>query len=189
MNIIKISNRTLLILVLGTLFVLQTQKSFSQQYTADTLKKDLIANWNRLKDYTLEYIKVMPEDGINFKLTPNSRSFAENLLHAADADFFWISMGVNIKNPYPFQDSLEKTETLKVKGNLTKIVTEGFNYVINALNNLKAKELWEKQDVAEKKYFREGFFRVAFEHQVHMTAQCVMYLKVKGVKVPEETLY
>src|SRR6185503_4184858 len=50
---------------------------------ADTLKAQLIRDWERAKAYTKEYIDAMPDDGINFKASPDIRSFAEQMLHLA----------------------------------------------------------------------------------------------------------
>src|SRR5215475_12076842 len=52
---------------------------------------NLVADWTRARDYTKEYLDAMPEDGLNFKPTPDIRSFAEQMLHLANANFNFIS--------------------------------------------------------------------------------------------------
>ena len=40
---------------------------FGQVLTSDIIKGHMIADWERAKAYTKEYLDAMPEDGINFK--------------------------------------------------------------------------------------------------------------------------
>ena len=49
----------------------------------------LAAEWTRAKNWTKEYLDKMPEDGLAFKPTPEVRSFAEQMLHLASANFFY----------------------------------------------------------------------------------------------------
>ena len=47
----------------------------------------MTADWQRAKEYTKEYLDVMPEDGVNYKPTPEIRSFAEQMLHLTAANY------------------------------------------------------------------------------------------------------
>src|SRR5262245_43635519 len=67
----------------------------------------ITADWTRARDYTKEYLDAMPEDGLNFKPTPEIRSFAEQMLHLANANFNFISAAADIPNPYD-KKNLEK---------------------------------------------------------------------------------
>src|SRR5262245_23407451 len=49
----------------------------------------LVADWTRAKEYTKEYLDAMPEDGMGLKPTPDVRSFAEQMLHLAGANFIF----------------------------------------------------------------------------------------------------
>ena len=45
--------------------------------------KEIDFTWKRAKKWTLDYIDAMPEDALNFKPTPEIRSFGEQMLHLA----------------------------------------------------------------------------------------------------------
>src|SRR5215467_5276275 len=60
----------------------------------------LVADWTRAKDYTKEYLEAMPEEGVNFKPTPEIRSFAEQMLHLATGNFGFAATAAGIDNPY-----------------------------------------------------------------------------------------
>ena len=69
-------------------------KAIAAQAKANKAMEDwrtkMIADWTRAKEYTKEYLDVMPEDGTNYK--PNAqdkdqRTFAEQMLHFTAANF------------------------------------------------------------------------------------------------------
>src|SRR5262249_58307784 len=59
----------------------------------------LVADWTRARDYTKEYLDAMPEDGMSFKPTPDIRSFAEQMLHLASANFGFSSTEAGMTTP------------------------------------------------------------------------------------------
>src|ERR1700744_2785752 len=58
---------------------------------AQFTQKEMVAEWQRAKDYTRSYLDAMPEDGYAFKPTPEIRSFAQQMLHLADANYLFAS--------------------------------------------------------------------------------------------------
>ena len=43
--------------------------------------KQMVADWQRAKEFTKEYLDAMPEDGTSYKPNADVRSFAEQMLH------------------------------------------------------------------------------------------------------------
>jgi uncharacterized damage-inducible protein DinB len=152
----------------------------------------LVADWTRAKDYTKEYLEAMPEEGVNFKPTPEIRSFAEQMLHLATANFTFSSTAAGIANPYNPQEgkNLEKMDEFKTKAALTKIVMESYDFAINAIKGMDPKKMDEPI-----KFFgrfdttRGGALSKGFEHQTHHRGQTTIYLRLKGVKPPAEKLF
>src|SRR5262245_8824501 len=91
----------------------------------------LVREWTRARDYTREYLDAMPEDGMNFKPTPEIRSFAEQMLHLASALFIFASTAAGTTNPYSGKN-LEKMEEFKTKAALTKVVMESYDFVMTS---------------------------------------------------------
>ena len=52
---------------------------------------DMIADWERAKAYTREYMEAMPDDKFDFKATPEVRSFAQQMLHITDANYGFMA--------------------------------------------------------------------------------------------------
>lgn len=70
----------------------------------------LVRDWERGKSYTQEYMQSMPANKYSFKATDSVRSFAQQLLHLAQANMFLVSTATGEKMSYRGPD-LEKSAT------------------------------------------------------------------------------
>lgn len=160
----------------------------SQLAKAQVKVADLVKEWERSKAYTKEYLDAMPESGYALKPTPEMRSFAEQVLHLSDANYGFASAATGSKSPFG-QGELEKTSD-KSKANVTKLVLGSYDFVIDNIKKMSEAQLDE-----EVKLF--GSFDMtkrlalakAFEHQAHHRGQTTVYLRLAGVKPPQEKLF
>ncbi|SFD82901.1 Uncharacterized damage-inducible protein DinB (forms a four-helix bundle) [Chitinophaga sp. CF118] len=162
--------------------------SFINLARAQESTDEIVKEWERAKAYTKEYLDVMPESGYSLKPTPEMRSFAEQMLHLADANYGLIAAGIGEKSPVG-QGELEKSGD-KSKENVTKTVMESYDYVINSIKKMTPAQLGEHVklfdhfDMSKKMALAKGF-----EHQTHHRGQTTVYLRLAGVKPPEEKLF
>lgn len=150
-------------------------------------KEQMIADWQRAKNYTKAYLDAMPEDGYGFKPTPEMRSFAGQMLHLADGNYFLVGAAAGKPGPLGKQ-SAEKT-VAQTKEATTKAAMDSYDYVINALQNATAAQLQEIVKVGGKDITKQVAFNKAFEHQTHHRGQATVYLRLKGVTPPGEMLF
>src|ERR1700759_5310847 len=120
------------LLTLITLLVLTLAGSSAfAQFT----QSQMVAEWQRAKAYTKEYLDAMPEDGYAFKPTPEIRSFAQQALHLADGNYLFSSVASGKASPLghtlPAHDVLEKSN-LKSKEEIIKAVMDSYDFLINA---------------------------------------------------------
>jgi uncharacterized damage-inducible protein DinB len=148
----------------------------------------MVADWQRAKEYTKEYLDAMPEEGISYKPGTDIRSFGEQMLHIASANFAFASAATGKANPYQGKD-LEKMTDFKTKAALSKIVLESYDFVLSALNATNESTFGEKVKFFKFEMTREQAFNKAFEHQTHHRGQTTVYLRMKGVKPPAEKLF
>lgn len=146
------------------------------------------SEWKRAKEYTKEYLDAMPEDGVGFKPTNDIRSFAEQMLHIANANYAFASAASGKANPNQGKD-LEKMPELKTKAGLTRAVLDSYDFVISALEGTSEAQMAEKVKVFNMDMDRGTAFEKAFEHQTHHRGQTTIYLRMKGVKPPAEKLF
>ena len=151
-------------------------------------KTQLAADWQRAKEYTKEYLDAMPEDGMSFKPVPEMRSFAEQMLHLANANFMFAATASGKANPYQGKN-LEKLPDYQTKAALAKVVLESYDFVINAINATPNDQLAGNIKLFNRDMSRDLAYQKAFEHQTHRRGQTTVYIRLKGVKPPNEKLF
>ena len=173
----------------GILTFLFFAANANAQLTSDALKAHMIKDWERAKAYTKEYIDAMPEDGINFKATPEVRSFAEQFLHLSTGTIWFIGNGTGATSTYTGKD-LEKTAEYKAnKAALLKVVLDGYDYAISSIQAMDVKKFNEKFKSGQMETEKINWLNKAFEHQTHHRGQTTIYLRLKGVTPPPEKLF
>jgi uncharacterized damage-inducible protein DinB len=172
-------------LSVGALFSL----SFNQRPEPATRSAELIAEWERAKTYTLDYLNVSTEELIASRPTPEMRSFGMHMLHVADDNFGFAAIASGTKAPTDFGVLEKAADQYKTKEALTKIVMESYDFVIASLKNMDDAKLKESIKVFRWQATREMTYFKAFEHQTHHRGQTTVYLRLKGIKPPEERLF
>ncbi|HYF30325.1 MAG TPA: DinB family protein [Chitinophagaceae bacterium] len=168
--------------------LLMSLGSFAQSLNGDSLRAQLLKDWERAKAYTKEYLDAMPEDGINYKPTPEIRSFAEQMLHLSQGNVGLSSNASGKPRIYQGQN-LEKMEEFKTKASLTKVVMECYDFVIDGIRNADVTKWSEKVKRGNFDETRLAWLNKAFEHQTHHRGQTTIYLRMKGVTPPNEKLF
>ena len=154
---------------------------------AQTKVTDIVKEWERSKAYTKEYMDAMPESGYTLKPTPEMRSFAEQMLHLADANYGLASSALAIKSPFA-QGQFEKTAE-KSKANVIKVVLASYDFVINSIKMMTPAKLQEQVKVFGRFDMSRGMaYAKCFEHQTHHRGQTTVYIRLAGAKPPQERL-
>lgn len=150
----------------------------------------LVKEWTRAKLGTQEYIDAMPEEGINFKATPEIRSFAGQMLHIASTQYMFASTASGKDNPFdPAKDkNLEKTPA-PAKAELRRLVLDSYDFMIAAVRG--PNDAWLDEPVAffKSRMPRYLLLAKALEHHAHHRGQTTIYLRLKGITPPSERLF
>ena len=177
---------SLLFTVLALIFV---SSSVSAQFT----QSQMVAEWQRAKLYTKSYLDAMPEDGYDFKPTPEIRSFAQQMLHIADANYIFATVASDKPNPigetFASPHNLNEKTVAPTKEAVTKAVMDSYDWVISTLQNMTPDQLQETTKFGKHDITRSGLYGKAFEHQTHQRGQTTIYLRLKGVTPPAERLF
>ena len=150
-------------------------------------KEQMIADWQRAKAYTKEYLDAMPDNGYSFKPTPEMRTFAGQMLHLADGNYGIVGGATGKANPLG-KVSAEKT-VAQTKEATTKAVMDSYDFVIAAIQSMTNDQLQGTMKMAGKELTKATLISKAFEHQTHHRGQTVVYLRLKGVTPPAEMLF
>jgi uncharacterized damage-inducible protein DinB len=154
---------------------------------AQLTKEQAIGEWKRAKVYTKAYLDAMPADGYTFKATPEVRTFAQQMLHLADANYYFLAVASGKPNPMG-KASAEKT-VAQTKEATTKAVLDSYDFCISALESIPADKMQEIANAEGQKLPKALILSKAFEHQTHHRGQATVYLRLKGVTPPQEMLF
>jgi uncharacterized damage-inducible protein DinB len=149
---------------------------------------DIVKDWERAKAYTKEYLDVMPADKYDLKPTPEMRSFAQQMLHLTDANYLFVAAATGAASPIG-QGESEKT-TDQSKENVTKLVMDGYDFVINSIKSLTPEQLEGTTTLFGRFEMTKGkAVEKSFEHQTHHRGQTTVYIRLAGATPPQEKLF
>jgi uncharacterized damage-inducible protein DinB len=162
----------------------------------DSMKKDsapkpavgpaqvLLENWNDVGRKLIAMAEDFPEDKYDFKPTPAQRSFAEQLLHAAGANYFFINPAMGLKPP---AGEDPKRDQYKTKAAIVEFVKKSFADGAAAIKQKGDKGL---NDLVVDPFANQQT-RVSdmawglLEHCGEHYGQLVVYYRVAGLVPPE----
>lgn len=170
-------------------FVL-TSESHAQPLSSEDIKAQMVKEWQRSKAYTIDYLNTMPADKYSFKAVDSIRSFAQQMLHLAGASIFFMSLATDQKPP-SFPQNLEQSATAQNKDSVMYYVTVSYDYCIDAAKNSDISKWGEKKKLPFGGYeeTRYALIYKALEHQAHHRGQTTIYIRLQGIKPPQEELF
>jgi uncharacterized damage-inducible protein DinB len=167
-----------------TLSAQDSMKKDASLKPADPPSKVLLDSWNDIGRKLIAMAEDFPEDKYDFKPTPAQRSFAEQLLHAAGANYFFTNAVTGDKTS---PEDLMKRDRYKDKAAIVAFVKKSFAdgaAVIQAkgdrgVNALVTDPFAKQQDrISDLAY---GFI----EHDGEHYGQLVVYYRLSGLVPPE----
>lgn len=148
----------------------------------------IVTDWERAKAYTLDYLNAANDDVINFKPTPEMRSFGQQMLHIAEANYGLGALAFGKPSPITW-GQLEKSDKYTTKEEVSKAVMESYDFMISNAKGLTEAQLSEMVKVFNFDMNRATALSKVFEHQTHHRGQTTVYLRLKGIKPPNERLF
>ena len=167
-------------------FVLPSQ---SDAQTLEDIKMQMVKDWERAKAYTIDYLNTMPADKYSFKAVDSIRSFAQQMLHLSAANGFLMSNANEQPMPSFIMSDPEHSTTAQTKDSVMYFITTSYDYCINAVKNSDVKKWGEKKKIFNFEETRFALMNKAFEHQTHHRGQTTIYIRLQGIKPPEERLF
>jgi len=154
----------------------------------ESVKTQLVKEWQRAKVYTLEYLDAMPKDKYGFKAQDSIRSFAQQMLHLAQDIVIMVSLGTGKDRIWQGQ-ILEQRLSAQAADSVKYFVIAGYDYGINAIQNMDASKFEEKVRQRNVEETRFAWLLKAFEHQTHHRGQTTIYIRLQGIRPPQEKLF
>ena len=144
----------------------------------------VLESWNGIGRKLTAMAEDFPEDKYDYKPTPSQRSFAEQLLHAAGANYFFTNLTLGEKPP---AEEDPKRDKYKTKAEIAAFVKKSF---ADGAAAIKAKGDKGMSDIVadpfEHQQVRISDLAYGFiEHSGEHYGQLVAYYRLSGLVPPE----
>jgi uncharacterized damage-inducible protein DinB len=151
---------------------------------AKGLSQSILEQWNDIGRKLIAMAEDFPEDKYDFKPTPAQRSFAEQLLHAAGANYFFINLANGEKPPAEEDPSRAKYKT---KADVVAFVKKSFEDGAAAIKTKgDAGMSGMMVDPFQNQQVRVFEWAYGFiEHSGEHYGQLVVYYRLAGLVPPE----
>jgi hypothetical protein len=150
----------------------------------DSPSKVLLANWNDNGRKLIAMAEDFPEDKYDFKPNPAQRSFAEQLLHAAGGNYYFINPAKGLKPPTGDPKRADYASKAAVVAFVKKSFAEGAELITSkgdaGLNDVYTDPFSQGNQTR----FSDGAWEF-FEHAGEHYGQLVVYYRVSGLVPPE----
>jgi uncharacterized damage-inducible protein DinB len=151
---------------------------------ADSPSQAVLAAWNDIGRKLIAMAEDFPEDKYDFKPTPAQRSFAEQLLHAANTNYFFTNLALGQKPP---AEEDPKRADYKTKADVAAFVKKAFADGAAAIKAKGDKGMSNLvTDPFAKQQVRVSDLAYGFiEHSGEHYGQLVGYYRLSGLVPPE----
>jgi len=110
------------------------------------------------------------------------------MLHLASGNAGLISTATGASSVFAGRN-LEKSEAAKSKDSVTYLVDQSYEFAIESIKGLDASSLEEVTGRGTLKETRLAWLLKAFEHQTHHRGQTTIYIRLQGIRPPNERLF
>jgi uncharacterized damage-inducible protein DinB len=151
---------------------------------ADSPSQAVLAAWNDIGRKLTAMAEDFPEDKYDFKPTPAQRSFGEQLLHAANANYFFTNLAKGEKAP---AEEDPKRSDYKTKADVVAFVKKAFADGAAAIKAKGDKGMSEMivDPFAHQQVRISDMAYGIIEHSGEHYGQLVSYYRLSGLVPPE----
>jgi len=139
------------------------------------------AVWQRSTDYLLAVAAAMPEENFDFKPTDSVFSFREQLQHLCQ-NMYRLQKYITQKES-PFR---EISFADKNKSQILEEIQKANQNIAQILETTPDQEWGQEVDFFVKNIHqtKQGIFYLIQNHLAHHRGECIVYLRLKGIKAP-----
>ena len=100
----------------------------------ETVKAQLIKDWERARAYTKEYLEAMPKDKYGFRAQDSIRTFAQQMLHLAQANVSLSANGTGKERIWGNR-ILEQAQGAQSPDSVNYYVMASYDFAIEGIKN------------------------------------------------------
>ncbi len=168
------------------LFSLVLSPLFAQQ---DSFITDYLERLENSQKYLILIAETMPEDKYDFKATPESLSFAENLMHIGFALDWHSKSLLGGRAAREWKTDTHYKVANKSKKEMIGIVDTTFEEAIDLINKFEPSKLDDQLDYFGLNRSKRQIFMLLADHITHHRGQMLVNMRLNGLTPPRYVLY
>ncbi|NRB50250.1 MAG: DinB family protein [Saprospiraceae bacterium] len=142
------------------------------------LRQELKAAWLRSETMTLANVEQMPPAYFTFKYTKEAMSFSEQWRHCVIYTCGQLAGRTGVKNPY----KNIKLPVQMPKEDIIEELKKMYTFVRKTIDEIADEKLLEQCDFAGDTIPIWRLIYALENHIIHHRGQCIVYLRLKGIK-------
>lgn len=176
------------LLILTSVVILS---SFSQPIFAqeNDFMIEYLERLEKSKEYLILVAETMPEDKYEFKATPESMSFAENLMHIGWAMDWHSQSLMGGRKARDWNTDTELKVDNKSKKEMIAKINETFDKTIEFIADFDPNRLEERLDYFGADRTKRQILLLLADHITHHRGQMLVYMRLNGLQPPRYVLY
>jgi len=151
--------------------------------------KEYLERLENSKKYLILVAENMPEDKYEFKATPESMSFSENLMHIGWAMDWHSQSLMGGREARDWNTDTELKVDNKSKKEMIAKISETFDKTIEFISNFDPNRLEERLDYFGADRTKRQILLLLADHISHHRGQMLVYMRLNGLKPPRYVLY
>lgn len=155
----------------------------------DTFIKEYLERLENSKKYLILVAETMPEDKFDFRATPESMSFAENLMHIAWAMDWHSQSLMGGREARDWNTDTELKVDNKTKEEMIDKIDETFDKTIKFISEFDINRLDERLDYFGSDRTKRQILMLLSDHITHHRGQMLVYMRLNGLKPPRYVLF
>ncbi len=176
------------ILILTSLFLFSSFASplFAQQ---NDYIKEYLERLENSRKYLILVAEIMPEDKYEYKATPESMSFAENLMHIGWAMDWHSQSLMGGREARDWNTDTELKVDNKSKKEMIATIDRTFEKTIEFISNFDINKMEERLDYFGSDRTKRQVLMLLADHITHHRGQMLVYMRLNGLVPPRYVLF
>ena len=172
------------VMIFASAGMLRAQGVRRQRKAPAGLAADLLGQWNYTGKLLTDMAADFPQDKFDYKATPAQRTFAEQLLHAAGANYLFIDAALGSKPPKDVENP--PRSEYKTRAEVVAYIKKSYADGAAAIRRLGDQGLLQesKAPFGNEMVTKAALFAEAMEHANDHYGQCVVYYRLNGLVPP-----
>ena len=151
--------------------------------------KEYLEQLENSKKYLILVAETMPENQFDFKATPESMSFSENLMHIGWAMDWHSQSLMGGRKARDWNTDTELKVDNKTKKEMIDTINRTFDKTTEFISNFDINKLEERLDYFGSDRTKRQILLLLADHITHHRGQMLVYMRMNGLKPPRYVLY